>query len=140
MLVLLHVDSAAELAWQRREGACELAESLRQTGYMQDQEQAAECPGDHGLAVVTAEWAPCTLLPAYEAEEAPSAAESAHLAERTLSMQMPKEAPTGHLSLVQNGGQGVEEMAGQGPSLAVDKVHALGTELCSKVSLCHRGG
>ena len=103
---------------------------------MQDQaaeqlEQAAEGPGEagsHSIAEGSAEHALSVLSQGQDAAEAPSVAAGT---KHTLSMQTPEQAPPGSLSLVQGTGQ----MAVQAPSLSVEAVHALGTELCSKVRL-----
>lgn len=53
--------------------------------------------------------------------------------ERKQSMEAPEQGPADILLLGQNSGQDSGQMAGQAPSLSVEEVHALGTELCFTV-------
>ena len=69
-----------------------------------------------------------------EQEAAPEAV-STELIECTGSMQRPEQAPASLLTLEQNNRQDPEYLTGQALALSLEEVHALGSELCSKVRL-----
>ena len=102
---------------------------------MQDQEHAAAWPGKAiagSAAACSAEQVPSTLSPGHDGVEAHLVPVEAPSLERTQHMQAPKQASAGSPTAL----QGIEQMSGQALSLSVEGVHALGTELCSKVGLC----